>query len=118
MIQIGQNAIQSDGIVALLNAVKSMSNTFQCISFDGLTITLEIDKMLKEMKESHSHLSVPHAGVGGYKQPKPKLQPHEKLKKYAMENNVKLKDLFVSFDKEQRLLLTEEEFRNALKVMI
>ena len=117
-LQIGKNAIQAKGVEEFLNAIKagSQGTTLQCLDFDGITITLEIAKVLKEMQETHSHLSIPHGGTGGYKEPKPRLEPLEKLVKYAKENNVQLIDLFRAFDKERTNILPEEEFRNALKV--
>ena len=45
------------------------------------------------------------------------LEPVQKLAKYCKENSVQLMDLFRSFDKEQSMVLPEEEFRNALKVI-
>ena len=68
------------------------------------------------MRSSHPHLRVPHGGTGGFQKPKPLLPPLAKLAKYVEENGVKLIDLFRSFDKEQRNVLTEEDFRAALKV--
>jgi len=116
--QIGKNPIQASGVLALLNAVKSSSNNvLQCLDLDGITITLDIAKQLKEMEESHAHLRVFHGGTGGYKEPKPMLEPVQKLAKYCKENSVQLMDLFRSFDKEQSKVLPEEEFRNALKVI-
>ena len=103
--------------MVLLEAVRACSTTtFQCLDLDGITITLEIEKIVKELKESHPHVSIPHGGVGGFKPPKPLLPPAAKLVKYCKENKVVLLDLFRLFDKEQRLVLSEEEFRNALKV--
>lgn len=116
--QISKNPIQPPGVLALLNAVKgSSNNALQCLDFDGITITLDIDKLIKEMGESHAHLRVSHGGTGGYKEPKPLLEPVQKLAKYCKENKVQLIDLFRSFDKEQCQVLPEEEFRNALKVL-
>lgn len=116
-IQIGKNSIQEEGVDAFLKTIRDSSNsTLQCLDLDGITITLQIAKTLKEMEKTHSHLSIPHGGTGGYKELKPRLQPLEKLVKYAKENNVQLIDLFRSFDKEQTRVLPEEEFRNALKV--
>ena len=68
------------------------------------------------MKKSHAHLKITHGGIGGHKAPKPLLPPVAKLVKYCKENNVVLLDLFRLFDKEQQMVLSEEEFRNALKV--
>ena len=117
--QIGKNPIQPPGVFALLNAVKgSSNNALQCLDFDGITITLDIAKLIKEMGESHAHLRVSHGGTGGYKEPKPLLEPVQKLAKYCKENKVQLIDLFRSFDKEQSQTLPEEEFRNALKVLL
>ena len=59
-----------------------------------------------------------HGGTGGYKAPKPLPGPVEKLAKYCKENSVVLVDLFHTFDKEKHNHLSEEEFRNALKVSL
>lgn len=116
-LQLGQNPIQPSGLVVLLDAVKACSNTtFQHLDLGGITITLDIQKRVKELKESHPHVSIPHGGVGGFKPPKPLLPPAAKLVKYCKENKVILLDLFRLFDKEQRMVLSEEEFRSALKV--
>jgi len=63
-------------------------------------------------------LSIPHGGTGGYKHPKPKQEPIEKLDNYCKENSVVLLDLFKSFDKESKKYLPEEQFRAALKVVL
>lgn len=115
--QVGQNPLQHSGVIACLDAVKMCTNTtLRTLSFDGNTITLAIEKTLKELSESHEHLTISHGGTGGYKHPKPKQQPIEKVDNYCRENNVVLLDLFRSFDKEQNKFLSEEAFRNALKV--
>lgn len=114
---MGKNPIQPAGLVALLDAVRACStSTFQCLDLDGLTITLDIEKTIGELKETHPHVSIPHGGVGGFKPPKPLLPPMAKLVKYCKENKVELLDLFHLFDKEQQMVLSEEEFRKALKV--
>lgn len=119
MIQIAYNPLQTAGVIAFLDAVKVCSSTtLQLLSLDGITVTLAIEKTLKELTESHKHLTIIHGGTGGYKHPKPKQEPIEKLDKYCKENNVVLLDLFRSFDKEQKNYLTEEVFRNALKVYL
>lgn len=116
-MQLGKNPIQPAGLAALLDAVKVCSTTtFQCLDLDGITITLDIEKTVNELKESHPHVSILHAGVGGFKAPKPLLPPMAKLMKYCKENKVVLLDLFCLFDKEQQMVLSEEEFKNALKV--
>ena len=117
MIQIAYNPLQTTGVIAFLDAVKVCSSTtLQLLSLDGITVTLAIEKTLKELEESHKHLTITHGGTGGYKHPKPKQEPIEKLDKYCKDNSVVLLDLFRSFDKEQKNYLTEEAFRNALKV--
>ena len=113
---MAKNPIQPAGLSAMVDAVGTCSNSFQCLDLDGITITLEIEKKVNELKESHSNISIPHGGVGGLKPPKPLLPPMAKLLKYCKENKVELLDLFRLFDKEQQLVLSEEEFRNALKV--
>lgn len=116
-MQVGQNPLQDSGVIAFLDAIKACTNTtLRTLSFDGNTITLAIEKTLKELSESHEHLTVSHGGTGGYKHPKPKQEPIEKVDNYCRENNVVLLDLFRSFDKEQQKFLSEEAFRNALKV--
>lgn len=116
-LQIGSNPIQPSGLAALLDAVKVCStSTFQCLELGGITITLDIEKTVNEMQETNSHVSIPHGGIGGFKPPKPLLPPMAKLVKYCKENKVELLDLFRLFDKEQQMVLSEEEFRNALKV--
>lgn len=68
------------------------------------------------MTEDISTLTITHAGTGGYKERKPLPTPIQKLTKYSKENNVKLNDLFLVFDKKKHGYLTEEEFRASLKV--
>lgn len=114
---MGKNPIQPTALTTLLNAIKSSSgNILQCLDLDGITITLDLEKTVAELKESHPHLSISHGGIGGFKPPKPLLPPMAKLVNYCKENNVQLLDLFHLFDKEQQMILSEEEFRSALKV--
>lgn len=116
---MAKNPIQPAGLAALVDAVGNCSTTnFQCLDLDGITITLDIEKKVNELKDSHPQISILHGGVGGLKPPKPLLPPMAKLLKYCKENKVELLDLFRLFDKEQQMLLSEEEFRNALKVCI
>ncbi len=99
--------------------MKSCSTTtFHCLSLDGITVTLDVQKSVEDLRETNSHVSVPHGGVGGYKPPKPLLPPMAKLVKYCKENKVVLLDLFRLFDKQQQMVLSEEDFRSALKVAI
>lgn len=115
--QFGQNPVQSAALIAFLDAVKACSSTsLQTLSFDGITITLAIEKTIAELSTSHGHLAITHGGTGGFKHPKPLQEPIDKLDKYCKENNVILLDLFRSFDSEQVNYLSEEAFRNALKV--
>ena len=117
LMQIGKNAIQNAGIYAFLDAVRASSTaTLQVLSFEGLTITLDVERTLKDMQESHPNLKIDHAGTGGYQVPKPLPTPLEKLALHCAENNVKLMDLFLNFDKELWNVLPETEFRNALRV--
>ena len=116
-LQIGKNALQVPGIYAILDAVRSGSgSSLQHLGFDGMTITLDVEKTLKEMKETHPNLEIVHGGTGGYQVPKPLPTPIEKLTKYCSENGVRMIDLFRSFDKEEHKSLSEIEFRNALRV--
>ena len=102
---------------AFLDAVRtSSSSTLQLLSFEGLTITLDIEKTIVQLKESHPSLKIEHAGTGGYLVPKPLPTPLEKLTQHCLENKVRLIDLFLNFDKEQYDVLSETEFRNALRV--
>lgn len=104
-------------MAVFVDALRPVTNTvLQLVDFSGITVTLEIAKSIKEMAQTHPNLSIPHGGTGGYKVPKPLLGPVEKLVKYCKENNVQMIDLFHLFDKEQADILSEEEFRNALKV--
>lgn len=116
--QLGQNPIEPHRVKDILDIVHSApSSTLQCLGLDGITVSLQVVKMLKEMQESHAHLRVSHGGACGYREPKPQLEPHNKLMKYAADNKLELRDLFRAFDKEQKQALTEEAFRNALKVI-
>lgn len=115
--QVGCNPIQPAGLAALLDGVKTCSpGTFECLDLSGITIPLDIEKAVGKLQESHPHISIPHGGVGGFKPPKPLLPPMTKLVKYCKEKKVELLDLFRLFDKEQRMILSNEEFRSALKV--
>lgn len=78
-------------------------------------MTLEVASIIREMEEDLS-LTITHGGTGGYRKPKPTLTPLQKLTKYTSENNFKLRDLFLVYDKERRGYLKEEDFRAALKV--
>ena len=115
--QIGKNGLQNPGMYALLDAVKeSTSSSLKLLSFEGLTVTLDLERTIEKMKEGHPNLKIVHGGTGGYQVPKPLATPMEKLTQYCRENKVELIDLFRTFDKELLDILPEAEFRNALKV--
>ena len=117
VLQVGKNPINPPGLTAFLDAIRpATSSTMQVLDFSGITVTLEIAKNVKEMSQTHPTLSVVHGGTGGFKVPKPQLEPVEKLVKYCKENSVQMMDLFRLFDKEQADILSEEGFRAALKV--
>ena len=117
--QIGKNHIQPPGLVALLKAVQANPSCgLQCLDLHAITLTLDLERMVEELKKSHTHLRVEHAGVGGFKTPKPLLPPVVKLEEYCKKENVKLEDLCFLFDKDRKKLLSEEEFRGALKVIV
>lgn len=79
-------------------------------------MTIDTATIISDMTKELADLVIRHGGTGGYKVPKPILSPLEKLFKYAAENDVKLRDLFLIFDKDKLGFLNEEEFRAALKV--
>ena len=79
-------------------------------------MTINTSTIISDMMKELTGLVITHGGTGGYKVPKPILSPLEKLFKYAAENDVRLRDLFMIFDKERLGYLNEEEFRAALKV--
>lgn len=81
-------------------------------------MTLNVAKIITEMQEEHTGLVIKTGGTGGYKEPRPIPTPVEKLFKYSKENNVRLSDLFIVYDKKKRLFLTEADFRASLKVLI
>ena len=117
-LQIGKNALQMPGIYAILDAVRtgSGSSSLEHLGFDGMTITLDVEKTLKEMEETHPNLEIVHGGTGGYQVPKPLPTPIEKLMKYCIDNGVRMVDLFRSYDKEENNSLSEIGFRDALRV--
>ena len=116
-MQIGKNPLQVPGIYAILDAIRAGSgSSLQHLGFDAITITLDVERTLKEMKESHPKLEIVHGGTGGYQVPKLLPTPIEKLTKYCSDNGVRPIDLFKSFDKEKHMCLSEIEFRDALKV--
>lgn len=117
-LQIGKNALQMPGIYAILDAVRagSGSSSLEHLGFDGMTITLDVEKTLKEMEETHPNLEIVHGGTGGYQVPKPLPTPIEKLTKYCIDNSVRMVDLFRSYDKEEHNSLSEIGFRDALRV--
>jgi len=53
-----------------------------------------------------------------FKPPKPLLPPLVKLDKYCQKENIRLEDLCYLFDKDKKKVLTEEEFRDALRVSV
>ncbi len=79
-------------------------------------MSIDVDKIIRSMMSDIPGFEVSYGGTGGYKEVKPLPTPVQKLAKYTKENNVKLQDLFLIFDKEKRGELTEEEFRDSLKV--
>lgn len=104
-------------IEPILNAVKGNVNSpLLSLSFERNTFSLVGEKLVKELKEAHPNLEIVFAATEGHQIEKPIPPPLEKLKRYAVDNKLELKDLFQSFDKEYCGLLSEEDFRNALTV--
>lgn len=115
--QLGKNTLRSEHIEPILNSVKgNLNSPLQCLSFERNTLSLVGEKLVKELKETHPNLEIMYAATEGHQIEKPIPPPLEKLKKYAVDNKLELKDLFQSFDKEYCGLLSEEDFRNALTV--
>lgn len=116
---MGKNHIKPPGLRAILDAVRANSSCgLQCLDLHAITISLDVQKTIERLKETHSHLQVEHGGVGGFKIPKPLLPPLTKLVDYCKKENIKMEDLCYLFDKDRKKLLSEEEFRDALKVRI
>ncbi len=114
---MGKNNIQPQGLKALLDAIKASSSCpLHMLDLKSITITLDLEKLIAETKENHTQLQVEHGGVGGFKPPKPLLPPLVKLEKYCKKENIRLEDLCFLFDKDKKKVLTEEEFRDALRV--
>ena len=124
------------GVTALLTALKSGTAGLKHLGLDvsthththththtedplvlsqGITVTLEIASIIHDMEQDIG-IKIPHSGTGGYRKPKPILTPLQKLTKYTAQNSVKLRDLFLVYDKERLGYLKEEDFRAALKV--
>ena len=81
-------------------------------------MTLNVSKIINDMQEEQADLVITTGGTGGYKEPKPLPTPVQKMNKYAKENNIRLSDLFIVYDKQKRSFLTETDFRASLKVWI
>ena len=114
---MGMNNIQPQGLKALLDGIRTASScSLQTLDLHAVTITLDIETLINETKQSHTQLRVEHGGVGGFKPPKPLLPPLPKLNKYCQKENIRLEDLCFLFDKDKKKVLTEEEFRDALRV--
>ena len=114
---MGKNPLEPKDIEPILNAVKGSSNSaLQCLSFERNTLTLQVEKLVVDVKDAHPNLEIIYAVTQGHQIPKPNPPALEKLKTFATDNKLELKDLFQSFDKEHCGLLSEEDFRNALKV--
>ncbi|KAL5477665.1 hypothetical protein EMCRGX_G024490 [Ephydatia muelleri] len=114
-LKLGKNTLRSEHIEPILNSVKgNLNSPLQCLSFERNTLSLVGEKLVKELKETHPNLEIMYAATEGHQIEKPIPPPLEKLKKYAVDNKLELKDLFQSFDKEYCGLLSEEDFRNAL----
>ena len=77
-----------------------------------------MSKIINDMQEEQADLVITTGGTGGYKEPKPLPTPVQKMNKYAKENNIRLSDLFIVYDKQKRSFLTETDFRASLKVWI
>jgi hypothetical protein len=114
-LKIGKNPMQLMGVIALLDSLKNGTSSVKTLELDGITVSIEIAKIIKDMEGDISGLVVRHGGIGGYREPKPIPTPLQKLNKYSKENNVKLNDLFLVFDKAKNGYLKEEEFRASLK---
>uniref|UniRef100_A0A1X7U651 Ras GTPase-activating protein n=2 Tax=Amphimedon queenslandica TaxID=400682 RepID=A0A1X7U651_AMPQE len=114
-LKIGHNPIQIIGVIALLEALKNGTSSVKYLGLDGITVTLNVAKIITEMQEEHTGLVITTGGTGGYKEPRPLPTPVEKLFKYSKENNIRLSDLFIVYDKKKRLFLTEADFRASLK---
>ena len=115
-IQVGKNNIQPQGLKTILEGLKTSS--LHILDLSGVTITLDMEKLINELKEINSQLQINHGGVGGFKPPKPLLPPLVKLGKYCQKENIKLEDLCYLFDKDKKKALSEEEFRDALRVRL
>ena len=81
-----------------------------------ITINPEVEKEIAELKEVHSNIQITHGGLGGYVKPKPRPEPIHQLHKHLTEHNIKLMDVFKKFDAEDTGLVTEPNFREAIKV--
>ena len=117
LLQLGKNYIQPPGLRALLEVVQSHPSCgLHLLDLHSITISLDVHKMIDRLKRSHVHLRVEHGGVGGYKSPKPLLSPLAKLQEYCKRSDIKMEDLWLLFDKDGKKMLSEVEFKNALRV--
>lgn len=75
-----------------------------------------MEKEITVLKEVHPKLQITHGGLGGYVKPRPKPEPIHRLHKHLEEHNIKLMDVFKKFDAEDSGLVSEANFREAIKV--
>ena len=94
--EVGQkNPLEPKHIEPILNAVKGSSNTaLQCLSFERNTLTFQVEKLVVDVKEAHPNLEIIYAVTQGHQIPKPNPSALEKLKTFAADNKLELKDLF------------------------
>lgn len=89
------------------------------ISLQNITITLELVKVIDDLRERVPGLNVTHGGLGAVEsraQSEKQKEPMVLIKQYIDRANLRLVDFFNSIDKDKSMSVTVEEFEVGLAV--
>ncbi|XP_011674867.2 leucine-rich repeat-containing protein 74A [Strongylocentrotus purpuratus] len=117
VLKLGQNPITAAGAMAILIAIKNNSNTvLELLDLADITVNKDCVKLLTELKEVRPEFLVAYqSSVGQFEKPPEKEpDPVKMLREFISANNLRVWDLFKTYDKDKSLTVTREEFKKGL----
>ncbi|XP_072271568.1 uncharacterized protein [Pyxicephalus adspersus] len=116
ILKMGRNPMQSEGCFAILKSIQANSESaMESLDFSDIVVNKQFDDLHTVVKTTLPNLTVKLGGNSDmFKRTFPKVEPIQKVKQYAKENNLQLSELFPITD--EQVQMTHEDFKEKLTV--
>ncbi|XP_018429372.1 PREDICTED: leucine-rich repeat-containing protein 74B [Nanorana parkeri] len=114
VLKMARNPMQSEGCFAILKSIQANSESaVESLDFSDIVVNKQFDDLYTVVKTSMPNLTIKLGGNSNmFKKTFPKVDQIQKVKQYAMENNLNLSELFSKTD--EQIQMTHEDFKQKL----